>query len=87
MRVPVIPFAAVLLGGCTFYALEPVQRAERYPPPPPQVVIADPVGLTVAEGGVGTAPVQIPGLLDLANLGILAGGTVLTTILAGPIPP
>jgi hypothetical protein len=53
---------------------------------PPNVFIADPVGLIVADGIRPSAP-RFPGLLTLLGLGIGAGGLVVNTVLVGPIPP
>jgi hypothetical protein len=53
---------------------------------PPNVAIADPVGLIIADG-IRPSPPRIPGLLTLLGFGIGAGGFVANTVLMGPIPP
>jgi hypothetical protein len=52
---------------------------------PPDVVVADPVGLIVADGIRPAAP-RFPGLLTLLGLGLAAGGSVIDTVLVGPSP-
>ena|SRR5258708_322554 len=62
------------------YAQQPGRMA------PPNVFIADPVGLIVA-GGIRPSPPRFPGLLTLLGYGVWATGSVAGTVLVGEPPP
>jgi hypothetical protein len=54
---------------------------------PPQVVIADPVGLIIADGGPKPEAPPFPGFLNLAGLVLGGAVSVASTVAVGPPPP